>query len=96
MQRNEYIEKMKQNIQTARVRLDLMAKELKDKSKDTKKEARKTFLDAKDDLNEIDKKLDQLEDVSEDTWESVKDDLDEMWGDISSIVKDDNAKSSQK
>lgn len=90
MQRQTYIDTMKQKIIQKRLQIQRALDSLEEKSGEAKETARKRYHRAKDQLNELDKKLDRLKDASEDTWENIKDDLDKLWDTIKNEFDDED------
>lgn len=86
MEITSYINEIKKSINKSRNEIEAQLQELKEKGGNN---LRKTseYHQAKDLLNETDKKLDRLTDESKETWKVIQDDINEMMKRVQHIVK---------
>lgn len=85
--RDAYAAEMKDKTTDLRRQLDELAQKSRDAGDDVKKDARLAYHRLKDELNEVDKLMDKMMEIADDSWTNVQDDVQEMWSRITSEFK---------
>lgn len=85
--RDAYAAEMKDKTTDLRRQLDELAQKSRDAGDDVKKDARLAYHRLKDELNEVDKLMDKMMEIADDSWTNVQDDVQEMWSRITTEFK---------
>jgi Mg2+ and Co2+ transporter CorA len=86
--RDTYAVEMRDKVRSLRAQLDELADNLKSDANDAKKDTRLKYHEIKDELNEIDKMIDKMKEIADNSWENIKDDISEMWAKITKEMTD--------
>ena len=85
--RDAYVAEMKDKTTDLRRQLDELAQKSRDAGDDAKKDARLAYHRIKDERNEVDKLMDKMMEIADDSWTNVQDDVKEMWSRITTEFK---------
>ncbi len=85
--RDSFASEMKDKTADLRRQIDDLAQKSRDASSDVKKDARLSYHRLKDELNEVDKLMDKMMEIADDSWTNVQDDVKEMWSRITTEFK---------
>lgn len=85
--RDAYAAEMKAKSTTLRNQIDELAQKSREAGSDVSKDARLAYHRLKDELNEVDKLMDKMMEIADDSWTNVQDDVTEMWSRITDEFK---------
>ncbi len=85
--RDAYATEMKAKSTTLRKQIDELAQRSREAGSDASKDARLAYHRLKDELNEVDKLMDKMMEITDDSWTNVQEDVKEMWSSITTEFK---------
>ena len=88
MESQVYVDNIRDTIKQLRIDVDSLTNQVKHESLETKKKARMKYHSIKDEINELDKLLDRIGEITDKSWHAMKTDVDEMVSNISSEIKE--------
>ncbi len=87
-ERDAYALEMREKVKTLRAQLSEILDSVQEDTDELKKSTRLRYHEIKDELNEMDKSIDNLKELGDDSWIKVKDDISEMWDLVTKEVED--------
>ncbi len=84
--KDAYMEKAQAQYEQLNARMDQLKAKAKEMKADAKIEAQQRISQLEGELNKAQDKMDNIKKVSDDSWQKLKTDLEQIWGDVKQSI----------